>query len=41
MSYDNIENSISNGEPTELYKFTYNGEDYTYTSSLRRKFFQK
>lgn len=37
MSYDNIENSVSNGEPTELYKFTYNGEDYTYTSSLRSK----
>ena len=37
MSYDSIENSISSGEPIELYKFTYNGVDYTYTSSLRSK----
>lgn len=35
MSYDDIENSVSSGEPIELYKFTYNSQDYTYTSSLR------
>lgn len=33
MSYDSDELSIDNGQPIELYMFTYNGMNYQYTSS--------
>ncbi len=33
MSYDIDETSIDNAEPIELYLFTYNGVNYSYTSS--------
>lgn len=33
--YSSIENSTSSGEPIELYKFVYMGQEYTYTSTLR------
>lgn len=33
MSYDNLENSVEDGEPKELYLFTYAGMSYAYTSS--------
>lgn len=33
MSYNSDEISISDGNPIELYKFSYNGIDYPYTSS--------
>lgn len=33
MSFDTDENSIQNSQPIELYLFTYNNVNYTYTSS--------
>ena len=33
MSYKSDECSIDSGEPIELYKFTYNNVNYTYTTA--------
>ena len=37
MSFDKDETSVQDAQPVELYLFTYDGVNYTYTSYQRNK----